>query len=224
MGIKLLEGSLRPGGLKITEKLVRNCGFTREAKILDIGCGAGLTVEYLTTNYGLRVTGIDKDFFHIEEVKKRIPSLNVQKAQGESLPFENTVFDGIFAECSLSVMDYSSEVLREINRVLKPGGKFAISDLYLKDSFSNEPNQQNTTPNTCLKGARTYGEIQKILRDHGFRLIIWQDASEYLKTFVAQYIMTYDSLDKSWLIYDKICQGGSSKKDIGYFYLIAKKC
>ncbi|MGI6225275.1 MAG: DVU_1556 family methyltransferase [Peptococcales bacterium] len=231
MGINLLEGILRPGGLKITEELIKICAFSPRSKILDLGCGAGVTVEYLATNSGWQVVGVDKDSVRIQEAKSRVPELNILEAYGESLPFSDAYFDGVFAECSLSVMDYNELVLKEINRVLRQGGKLAISDLYLRHGFSDRLDEANSNFKVCLTGARTYSELQNLLAVYGFRIIMWQDASKCLKEFVAQYIMAHGSLDRAWLTMDKgecegrNCQGRvhKSKKDIGYFFLVAEK-
>ncbi|NLC77456.1 MAG: class I SAM-dependent methyltransferase [Clostridia bacterium] len=223
MVIKLLEGVLRPGGLQITAELTKLCAFRPGDRVLDLGCGAGVTVEYLTEEWGLEAVGIDGDPLRVEEAKRRVPTLNILTADGADLPFGDELFDGIFAECSFSVMDYHEAVLGEVFRVLKPGGKLAISDLYIKEGFAREGKGPASASRVCLAGARTAQELRGLLAEHGFRLIFWQDASRSLAEFVAQYIMTYGSLDQAWLMPKEACPKGTSKKGIGYFFAVAQK-
>ena len=223
MAIKLLEGVLRPGGLEITAELAKLSAFGPGVRVLDLGCGAGVTVEYLTNRCGLEVVGIDRDPCRVEEAKNRVPTLNILIADGADLPFAAEVFDGVFAECSLSVMDYNEAVLAEIFRVLKQGGRLAISDLYIKEGFANRSIGHASAPKVCLTGARTYSELRELLADHDFRLTFWQDASRRLTEFVVQYIMTYGSLDQAWLLPKQACAKGTGKKGIGYFFAVAQK-
>jgi len=51
----------RPGGFEITEKAINFCKFPNNAKILDIGCGLGTTVDYLVQNHLFDAYGIDKN-------------------------------------------------------------------------------------------------------------------------------------------------------------------
>lgn len=236
MGIKLLEGILRPGGLDITQRLVDMCAFGPGAPVLDLGCGAGVTVEYLINQCGLKAVGMDKDAARLEQARRRVPDLPVILGRGESLPFDSASFDGVLAECSLSVMHYQGAVLGELYRVLRTGGKLAISDLYRRPTAEHRDhchaamgggitgvNDVTPVDGGCLSGAKTAGQLKDVLASHGFRLLVWHDATPSLKVFVAQYIMTHGDLDGSWLMAGEACARGVNKKKLGYFYAVAER-
>ncbi len=54
---------LRPGGLALTETALSRCSFSPGARILDVGCGSGGTVEWLIRRHGLRAAGVDPSPF-----------------------------------------------------------------------------------------------------------------------------------------------------------------
>lgn len=193
-----------PGGLTLTSRLLDYCAFNSGAKVLDVGCGIGTTVEYLCNVRGLNAIGTDVSELRLAQAKKRAPCLQFVKAAGESLPFADGSFDGLIAECSLSVMQDTSTVLAEFSRVLVPGGKLAITDIYLPDSG-------------CLPGFENSGQIKKMVAENGFTIVIWEDQSACLREFVACYIMEYGSVEELWR-----CRANLKTK-LGYFLLVAEK-
>jgi ubiquinone/menaquinone biosynthesis C-methylase UbiE len=115
------------------DALVAGCHMTDRQTVLDIGCGWGRLIIGLLKRFpGLQIQGIDVS----REAISRGPDLiaketgrrdvKLQVAPAESLPFD----DGIFAAIvSSRVFQYVSEpiaAMREVNRVLKPGGEVTI--------------------------------------------------------------------------------------------------
>lgn len=224
--MKLLDGVLRPGGLKMTERLLGYCNFKAGDKVVDLGCGVGTTVDYLVNFYGLDARGVDLSEAAVEMGKKRFPGIKLIEASAEYLPFADSSLDGVFAECSLSVMQYSNRVLAETNRVLVNGGILAISDLYIRDEKNTIP-AWHTKETNCLTGAKSYTELTKILTENGFNILVWEEHSEYLKEFIVRYIMEYGSLEDFWPCNSKGSNDEKNaqvkKSSVGYFLLVAEK-
>jgi phenylacetate-coenzyme A ligase PaaK-like adenylate-forming protein len=105
-------------GPDLTRRLLGLCALPVNARVLDVGCGAGETVRYLQ-KAGREVWGIDTD-----------PGPGMIRGRAETLPFSSASLDALIFECSLSLVADPDQALKEAGRVLKPGGLVYIADLY----------------------------------------------------------------------------------------------
>lgn len=151
------------------------CSFKEGAKILDLGCGNGATVDYLIQNYGFDTYGLDKN--------PELPdnSHNLIKSIAEEIPFPAASMDGVLMECSFSVMDNQAAVLKESVRVLKADGRLIISDMYAR----GEPAHLKG----CLGDIDTKENLISQLESNGFRLELFEDFSHHLQTMWGQMII-----------------------------------
>lgn len=100
---------------------------------LDLGCGEGSNTRLLAAR-GAKMTAIDiapTFIAHALEIEKKDPSgIDFQVADGSALPFADCAFD--FATAFMSLMDMADQAaaLREVERVLRPGGFFQFSILH----------------------------------------------------------------------------------------------
>ncbi|MCE5286232.1 MAG: class I SAM-dependent methyltransferase [Pelosinus sp.] len=210
---ELAEAVLRPGGLILTRWLAEASEFRQGMQVVDLGCGTGITVEYLRDHYALQASGVDLSKERLELGQKRLPELPLFLASAESLPFADGSLDGVMAECSLSVMENIEKVLAEANRVLVMGGRLAISDLYSRE----DPGA----------GAMTFVNWNSLLTRHGFNVLCWKDQVKYLKNFVAGFIMKHGSAEELWQCLRQRRQGAFKEREashhISYFSLVAVK-
>jgi len=94
-------------------------------RILEIGCGRGAILSFLQ-KLGHAVHGIDLDPKAVLECNDSYPGIEAQVASGDALPFEAHMFDVVL---SLDVFEHirdSNRHLREVRRVLKPGGNYLL--------------------------------------------------------------------------------------------------
>jgi SAM-dependent methyltransferase len=95
-------------------------------RVLEIGCGTGCDLLQFMKN-GARATGVDVTDRHLELARARIgPFADVQKADARSLPFRDATFDYVYSHGVLHHIAEPDRVVREILRVLKPGGRFNV--------------------------------------------------------------------------------------------------
>jgi len=97
---------------------------------LDFGCGDGNSAVHFTKYFpGANYQGIDVSSQSIEVAReKNLINVNFQVFDGNKIPFEDNTFDVIFTACVFHHIDFTlhSNLIQEIYRVLKPGGKFYI--------------------------------------------------------------------------------------------------
>lgn len=119
----------------VFEKLV-----PRDASILDYGCGYGRTCEELLTHGYQNVVGADISRKMIERGLQGDPSLNLVCFDGGELPFADESFDACTLLAVLTCIPTDAgqaEVVRQLHRVLRPGGILYVSDYPLQDDERN---------------------------------------------------------------------------------------
>jgi len=107
-----------------------------EGKVLDIGCGTGCHMGHSWFKpAGIDITGVDISDDMLEIARKS--GHDVRKARAESLPFSDKAFDTAFCFFAVLNMCDSSAVVREMARVLKPGGHalLSLSSIHDKRQF-----------------------------------------------------------------------------------------
>ena len=110
-----------PGGEAHTRRMLELAELPQGTRILDMGAGAGETLRILRA-LGFDAVGID--------LAPRAPEV----LQGDFLaaPFPNGSFDAVLSQCAFFVSGDVPGALREANRLLKPGGKLLLSDLFFE--------------------------------------------------------------------------------------------
>ena len=79
--------TIRPGGLTLTDRALEQCSFAAGARLLDVGCGAGASVEHLRNRYGFDARGVDISPTLISEGLDRNPALPLSIAAAEAVPY-----------------------------------------------------------------------------------------------------------------------------------------
>ena len=111
-------------------------------KILEIGCAGGLLCHQLKENLpNAEITGLDFDIGHIDYAQKKAKELNLQcnfiAGDATQLPFEDNTFDVCYSHTVMSFCD-PDKFVSEQYRILKPGGKMIVMDVYNRGSKPEE--------------------------------------------------------------------------------------
>lgn len=164
------------------------CGLPTEfAKIkagdtvIDLGSGAGndaFIARHETGDTG-KVIGIDFTPAMLERARKNAAVRgysNVEFIEGdiEKMPVADNFADVIVSNCVLNLIPDKDAVLKEIRRVLKPGGHFSISDIVLEGELPGEIQQAAEMYAGCVSGAIQKKDYLKMIETNGFANITVQ--------------------------------------------------
>ena len=101
-------------------------------RVLEIGMGSGLNLEYYNKSLVNEVFAVEPDNILLEKAKKRALQsnidLNIQKLKAESMPFENNTFDTVVSTYTMCSIAKLENALEEVKRVLKKDGSFIFSE------------------------------------------------------------------------------------------------
>ncbi len=208
---------LRPGGEELTRRALDCAGFRVGERVLDLGCGVGVATRMLHER-GCRAHGLDLAAPRLALARRTVPELAMVAGDARRLPFADASFDGMLAECSLSLIGYTAAHLAECRRVLRPGARFAVTDLYARaDAPLPSPSSG------CLAGMASRETVLAAFADAGFVVECWEDHSDRLKSFVAQLIFAGAGAEALWA-----CDGADGAAALrvrrpGYFLLVARR-
>ncbi|MDD1773517.1 MAG: arsenite methyltransferase [Methanomassiliicoccales archaeon] len=169
--------------------------------VLDLGSGAGVDVFLAARNVGPKgkVIGVDMTDAMLEKANKlakRMGFDNVEFRKGEieNLPVVGDSVDVIISNCVINLVTDKERVFREAYRVLRPGGKLAISDRVLVKDLPDEAREDLDLWSVCVSGAVMEGEYLSKIRKAGFvkvkvtdrRTYSEQEARSFVKTGVEE--------------------------------------
>lgn len=112
----------------VREKAYAAAGVRADTVAADIGTGTGFISEGLLAR-GVRVIAVDQSPAMIEELRRKLPNVDGRIGEAERLPIEDCAVDFAFANMYLHHVEHPAVAIREMARILKPGGRIVITDL-----------------------------------------------------------------------------------------------
>jgi SAM-dependent methyltransferase len=146
--------------------------------VLDLGSGGGIDVLLSAKRvgptgkvYGLDMT--DEMLALANENKRKAGAENVEFLKGEieSIPLPDNSVDVVISNCVINLSADKARALREAFRVLKPGGRFAVSDVVVRGETPDDVRRSMELWIGCVAGALEEMEYRDLLADAGFRRI-----------------------------------------------------
>ncbi len=143
--------------------------------VLDLGSGGGIDVLLSARRvgstgkaYGLDMT--DEMLALARENARRAGVSNVEFLKGdiESIPLPDASVDVIISNCVINLAADKSRVLREAFRVLRPGGRFAVSDIVVLGPVPEDVRRSAELWMGCIAGALEATEFERLLGEAGF--------------------------------------------------------
>ncbi len=143
--------------------------------VLDLGSGAGLDCFFAARKVGEtgHVIGVDMTPEMVDRARssaKRLTISNVEFRQGyiEELPVESNTVDVVISNCVINLSPDKSKVFAETFRVLKSGGKLAVSDIVTDGPLPDAVKQSLSAWAGCVAGAIEAGEYTGMMEAAGF--------------------------------------------------------
>ena len=163
--------------------------------VLDLGSGGGIDVLLSARRvgptgkaYGLDMTDEMLALARANQAKAGVENVEFLKGEIEKIPLPDNTVDVIISNCVINLSADKDRVLREAFRVLKPGGRFAVSDVVVRGEVPAEVRRNVELWIGCVAGALEEGEYQAKLAAAGFeaidleptRVYRAEDAKEFL--------------------------------------------
>jgi arsenite methyltransferase len=143
--------------------------------VLDLGSGAGGDALISARRVGPsgRVYGLDMTDEMLELARGNAADAgvaNVEFLEGfiENVPLADASVDVVISNCVINLAADKRPVLREAARVLRPGGRFAVSDVIAAEDMDAATRADMAAWTGCIAGALTKREFESALRDAGF--------------------------------------------------------
>ena len=143
--------------------------------VLDLGSGAGADVLISARRVapGGRAIGLDMTPQMLDAARRNAAEAgvdNVEFVEGylEDIPLPDATVDVVISNCVINLAADKRVVLAEAARVLKPGGRFAVSDVVADEDMDDETRADMQAWTGCVAGALTEAEFTDALRDSGF--------------------------------------------------------
>jgi demethylmenaquinone methyltransferase/2-methoxy-6-polyprenyl-1,4-benzoquinol methylase len=101
-------------------------------RVLDVATGTGLVARALVRRYGCTVVGLDQSAEMLGRARDVVgPAVELVQGEAERLPFEDASFDALTFTYLLRYVDDPAATMRELARVVRPGGRIAMLEFYV---------------------------------------------------------------------------------------------
>lgn len=213
---------------RLNQYMLSYAQLDASSRLLDVGCGNGNTAIYLAQETNCDVVGLDISNTHIQTAQKKAqdyPSLRLafDKGSATNLPFADNSFSHVWSQGTLLHISQREIALKEIYRVLNPGGIFVFGDLVVKVPQISEDTAEYVYQRlhvTELFSPETY---QTALSKIGFEIFKAEDLSWHMKkTYDIQAQRVQNSDSQRCLAYQKT-SNAVVVGEIGWWFYACKK-
>ncbi len=147
------------------------------SKIIDLGSGSGmdLFIASLKTGRNGSVVGVDMTDEQLKKSQKlardyRFDNVKFVKSYIEELPFDKSAFDIVISNGVINLSAEKALVFQQISKVLRKGGKMAISDIVTEFHMPASITCNSTLWAACIGGAMQEGEYYSLIEDAGLKI------------------------------------------------------
>jgi SAM-dependent methyltransferase len=143
--------------------------------VLDLGSGGGIDVLLSARRVGStgKAYGVDMTDEMLEVARRNqrqagVDNVEFLKGTIEEVPLPDNAVDVVISNCVINLSGDKPSVFREAARVLRPGGRFAVSDIVADDGMDEETRRDMAQWTGCIAGSLTQEEFRQELEGAGF--------------------------------------------------------
>ncbi len=210
---RMTGGALRPGGLTLTDRALELCRIPGSGRVLDAGCGSGVTLRHLMERSGAWSCGLDLSMEMLTGARAEEYKGPLVRGKMEAMPFRDGVFQAVLCECVLCHTE-AEAVVREFSRIVERGGFLVVSDLYRLAGGEAAPQGMN-----ILDRAR----LEEYLVRTGFNIVTFEDRTADLRRLAAELVMSGCSLPLYYTAGAGCREISHDWRGIGYYLLVARR-
>ena len=174
-----LVGDCRhPGGVALTDRLLDALALSPSSRLLDVATGTGASALRAARDRGCSVIGVDLGATGITMAGDAALAAGVESrarflvGDAEHLPLEDASVDAVLCECALCLFPDPPRALAEVVRVLRPGGRLALSDVTCEEPDALPAELRSTIGHVaCLAGARSLAALTSTVAASGLRVL-----------------------------------------------------
>lgn len=162
--------------------------------VLDLGSGGGFDCFLASRQVGENghVIGVDMTPEMVSQARKNATKGNFSNTEFrlgeiEHLPVADGSVDVIISNCVINLSPDKPQVFQEAYRVLKPGGRLAISDVVTTAELPEEVKNDRNALSSCISGASSIHEVEQMLRKSGFTqigIMPKEESREFIRDWV----------------------------------------
>jgi ubiquinone/menaquinone biosynthesis C-methylase UbiE len=146
--------------------------------VLDLGSGAGADVLISARRVGPtgKAIGLDMademlELARVSAAEAGLDNVEFRKGCLEDMPLPDKSVDVVISNCVINLSPDKPQAIREAARVLRPGGRFAVSDVVADQGMDQATRADMAAWTGCIAGALTEAEFRAALQDAGFEEI-----------------------------------------------------
>ena len=154
--------------------------------VLDLGSGSGMDVFFAALKVGPsgKVVGVDMTDAQLEKAEVlrtqgEFQRVSFRKGYIEALPFQDAQFDVVVSNGVINLSPEKEKVFQELSRVLKPGGRLAVSDIISREELPEGVTCDATLWASCIGGAMQIDRYEAAIEGTGLCLVTVRENPRY---------------------------------------------
>ena len=174
---------------RLNEVMAQTGRIDSSARVLDLGCGNGITSRWLAATYGCEVTGIDLSGVRIGNARDMLAHepeslrglVRFEQCSATALPFGDGAFTHVWSQATMYHVPDKEMALQEGRRVLQDGGLLVIDDLIKPTPVVSTESQHYVYDRLLFDTPFSFIGYQDYLQHIGFTILKAENLSAFLK-------------------------------------------